>query len=247
MKQWGWAAVGLGVYAIALLASTPASLLDAKLAHDSKGRIRLADAAGTIWSGSGQIEVRDAAGQSGIAKNLLWRVLPESFWRGRLLCDVELDRSSNRFPVSLSISRVEIGNLETSLPASALGLGIAKLAPLRLTGDVAVRVASMAIERGNMIGSLTLQWRDAGSILTPIAPLGTYELRLDGDGKTVHANLRTIQGPLDLDGKGTWAPGTSPAFLATARVPVEHQQQLGPLLRLIAVERSPGNFELALK
>ncbi len=247
MKQWHWAAIGLFIYVIALLASAPASLLDAKLRHDSKGRFRLADATGTIWSGSGQIEVRDAGGQSGIAKSLQWRLLPESFWRGRLLFDVELDRSAKRFPVRMSLSRIEIASLETNLPASALGLGIAKLAPLRLTGDVAVRVASLSIERGQMIGSLTLQWRDAGSVLTPIAPLGTYELRLDGDGTTVHANLRTIQGPLDLDGKGTWAPGANPAFLATARVAAEHQQQLGPLLRLIAVERSPGTFELVLK
>jgi len=76
--------------------------------------------------------------------------------------------------------------------------------------------------------------------------LGDYELRLDGEGATVHAYLRTIQGPLRLEGKGSWANGNHPVFLATARVPAQHQQQLAPLLRLIAVDRGEGSFELQL-
>ena len=43
------------------------------------------------------------------------------------------------------------------------------------------------------------------------------------------------------------APGRTaarPAMLATARVPAQHQEQLAPLLRLIAVERGAGSFEL---
>jgi len=36
----------------------------------------------------------------------------------------------------------------------------------------------------------------------------------------------------------------APRFLITARVPAQHQEQLAPLLRLIAVERGAGIFEL---
>ena len=127
-----------------------------------------------------------------------------------------------------------------------LGLGVPKLAPLGPTGDVLLHVASLTIERKEMRGNATLQWRDAGSVLAPISPLGDYELRLDGEGATVHAYLRTIQGPLRLEGKGSWANGNHPVFLATARVPAQHQQQLAPLLRLIAVDRGEGSFELQL-
>jgi len=61
----------------------------------------------------------------------------------------------------------------------------------------------------------------------------------------VHAALRTLEGPLQLEGKGTWSNGAAPSFLVTARVPAQHQEQLAPLLRLIAVERGAGNFELS--
>jgi general secretion pathway protein N len=97
-----------------------------------------------------------------------------------------------------------------------------------------------------MEGNATLQWLAAGSTLTPISPLGDYEVRLDGEGTRVHAFLRTLSGPLQLEGKGSWTHGANPAFLAMASVDPQHRQQLAPLLRLIAVERGQGSFELQL-
>jgi len=246
MKRRYLIAIGLFVYAAAVISTAPATLIDAGLQSASEGRLLLVEARGTLWSGSGQIEVRDSGGRSGIAKSLAWRFLPESLLRGRLVCDVELGQSGKRFPVTISLSRIEIANAEINLPAKVLGLGVPKLAPLGLTGDVLLRVASVSIKSKEMQGNATLQWLDAGSVLTPISPLGDYELRLDGEGATVHAYLRTIQGPLRLEGKGSWANGNHPVFLATAQVASQHQQQLGPLLRLIAVDRGEGSFEVQL-
>ena len=237
MKRRYLIAIGLFVYTVAVIATAPATLVDSGLQRASDGRLRLAEAQGTLWSGSGQIEVRDSGGRTGVAKSLAWRFLPQSLLRGHLVCEVELDQSARRFPVTISLSRIELSNADVSLPATVLGLGVPKLAPLGLTGNVLLHIASLTIERKAMQGNATLQWRDAGSVLTPISPLGDYELRLDGEGATVHAYLRTIQGPLRLEGKGSWENGRHPVFLATAYVAAQHQQQLGPLLRLIAVDR----------
>ena len=246
MKRRYLIAIGLFVYTVAVIATAPATLVDSGLQRASDGRLRLAEAQGTLWSGSGQIEVRDSGGRTGVAKSLAWRFLPQSLLHGHLVCEVELDQSARRFPVTISLSRIELANADVSLPATVLGLGVPKLAPLGLTGNVLLHIASLTIERKAMQGNATLQWRDAGSVLTPISPLGDYELRLDGEGATVHAYLRTIQGPLRLEGKGSWANGNHPVFLATAQVASQHQQQLGPLLRLIAVDRGEGSFELRL-
>ena len=247
MKRWGLLAIGLGVYALALIATAPATLMDAGLRRASDGRLRLAEAQGTLWSGSGQLEIRDAGGRTGVAKNFSWRVVPESLLRGHLVCEVGLEQATKRFPVTISLSRIELANADISLPAAALGLGVPKLAPLGLTGDVLIHVASLSIARDGMQGNATLQWRAAGSALSPVSPLGDYELRLEGEGSAVRVSLRTLQGPLQLDGKGSWTHGNSPAFLATASVPPQYQEQLAPLLRLIAVERGEGSFELQLK
>ena len=246
MKRWSLAAIGVCAYALALIATAPATLVDAALNRASNGTLRLADARGTLWSGSGQIEIRDAGGRTGAAKNIAWRIPPESLLRGNLVCDIGLEQAARRFPVTLSLSRIELANADLTLPAAVLGLGMPRLAPLGLTGDVVIHVANLSIARDTIVGNATLQWRTAGSALSPVSPLGDYEIRFDGEGAMVRAVLRTLEGPLQLDGNGTWSRGYRPAFLAMARVPAQHQQQLAPLLRLIAVERGAGNFELQL-
>jgi hypothetical protein len=247
MKRWSLVTIGLVAYMLGVIATAPATLVDAGLQRISQGKLRLVEAQGKLWSGSGQIEIRDAGGRTGIAKSIAWRILPASLLRGHLVCEVELEQTRQSFPVTISLSRIELANADIGLPAAALGLGVPKLAPLGLSGELLLHVASLTIERGQIQGSASLQWRDAGSVFTPISPLGDYEASFDGVGATVNVLLRTLHGPLQLDGKGSWANGGSPNFLGIARVPPQHQQQLDPLLRLIAVESGSGSFTLQLK
>ena len=241
-------ALGLGSFAAAFVAASivlaPATLIDSRLASASDGRLRLASAEGTLWSGAGWIEVRHADGRAGVARRIVWRVLPESLLRARLAAEVQMDQAAKPFHLTMSFSRIEITQAGITVPAAALGLGVPRLAPLRLTGEVRVAIPQLSLERGRMDGEVTLQWHAAGSALTPISPLGEYELRLKAAGAAVHATLRTLEGPLQLDGEGDWSGRGPPRFLATASVPEAQQEQLAPLLRLIAVERGAGSFEV---
>lgn len=245
MKRWIPAAFALAAYVAALAALAPATLIDARLQRMGEGTLRLAEARGSLWSGAGWIEVRDAHGKAGIARRLSWRVQPWSLLRGRLVADVELDQAASRFPVTISPSRLEVGAVRVRLPAAALSLGMPKLAPLRLTGDVLVDISQLSLEPGRIQGAATLQWRAAGSALTTVSPLGDYEVRFSAAGRAVHAALSTLEGPLQLEGHGTWSRGAPPKFAATARVPAAQQDQLAPLLRLIAVEHGAGRFEIS--
>jgi general secretion pathway protein N len=249
--RWAAPLIGSSTFAAALIASlivlAPATLIDARLALISAGRLRLAEAQGSLWAGEGWIEIRDADGKAGVAKRIAWRVLPRSFLRGRLVAEVELDQAVKPFPVTLSLSRIEILDAGITLPAAALGLGMPKLAPFRLTGDMLVKIPRLSLERGRMDGDATLQWRAAGSALTPISPLGDYQVQFKAAGRAMQAALSTLEGPLQLDGKGAWSNGSPPNFLATARVPAQLQEQLSPIFRLIAIERGPGTFDLQLK
>ena len=242
--RWRALAIGLAFYAAGLIAMAPATLLDARLAQAFDGRVRLADARGTIWGGSGRLEVRDAQGRSAYASALAWQFSPASFLRARLVYDVALGRPAIRFQVAASPSRVELASINVQVPAEVLGLAVPKLAVLELSGDLRFQARNLTLGNGYLRGDATLQWLDAGSALTPVSPLGRYEFRVDGNGSSGQALLRTLQGPLSLDGKAEWGPGVAPRLAATARVPPRYRDQLSPLLRLIAVERGPGQFEV---
>ena len=52
-----------------------------------------------------------------------------------------------------------------------------------------------------------LRWRDAATALAPVNPVGSYVLRLQGDGKSGGAlALSTESGLLDVSGQGSLSP-----------------------------------------
>lgn len=246
MTRWmlvGWLC---GFFALALTATAPATLLDAHLQDTSDGRLRLAEARGTLWSGAGVIEIRDERGRSALAQPVTWRFRPLGLMRAQLAYDVEMARGSPPFPVALTWSGIELADADISLPAMALGQAAPKLAVLGLTGDIHLQIPALAIGRSSVRGNATLQWRNAGSALSPVSPLGGYELRITAEGAAIRTVLRTLQGPLQLEGNGLWTTDGLSVFRATARMSAELQPQLAPFLRLIAVERGDGSFELKI-
>jgi general secretion pathway protein N len=247
--RWRAAALGTGAFCAGAFATAialaPATLVDAQLSAASGGRLRLAQAQGSVWAGAGWIEVRDAHGTAGVAKRLAWRVLPWRLLRGELVAEANLGGAARPFPVTVSFTRVAIARAAFELPAAALAHAIPELAALGLSGELQVDIPSLSLGRERMQGGATLRWRAAASSLVAVAPLGDYEVRLSADGPAVHAALSTLAGPLALEGKGSWSADAEPSYLATARVPAPLQEELAPLLRLIAVERGAGRFEIS--
>jgi general secretion pathway protein N len=245
---WRSIAAGVGVtlaaYVLFLVVLAPATLLDGGLQNATGGTLRLAQAHGTLWSGNGRLEVRDKNGQGGVGKDLSWTLQPRALWRGRLDFEVAVDHATGRFPVRISASGIEMSNADFSLPASALGMAVPRIAPLGPRGDLIFHVAKFSAAGDKVSADAVVTWKDAGSALTPIAPLGTYELRLDDAAGYLKATLRTRSGPLRLDGGGSWRGSGPLTFSATARVDARHRPQLAPLLRLIAIERGDGDFAL---
>jgi len=244
-RAGAWAA-GLGAYLAGLIVIAPATLADAGLQRASHGRMGIAEAHGTLWSGAGQLEIRDANRRTGISQGVTWRFLPEDLLRGRLAWTIEQGASRGPITVAVSSAGIELANVDIQLPAAVLGLAVPRLAPLKLRGDLHIRANRVGVDGNHPRGDATLQWRSAGSPLTPVEPLGDYELRLEEEGAGVRMSLRTLQGPLQLDGSGNWTNGHAPRLQATARIPAELEPQLAPLLRMFSVERGKGLFELRL-
>lgn len=239
-------AAGLCAYAMCLFILAPATLLDAGLQRASNGRLRLAEARGSLWSGTGQFEIRDATGRSGVSRDLAWHFQPQSLLHGRLGFAVDLGQAAKRFSLNISPWGLEIADADFVFPAAALGFVLPKLALLAPTGDLLVHMPKISFAHDAMRGNLLVEWRNAGSSLTPVSPLGDYELRLAGEADGLNASLRTIRGPLHLEGKGSRGKSGPPVFFVTARIEAQYERQLAPFLRLIAIERSDGSFELQL-
>jgi len=230
------------MYIIALVVSAPATLLDSLLQHVTEEKCHLAEAEGSLWNGKGELAIYNAQGRPQLAKKIQWNFQADALWKGNLGYQVSLDGdSSAQFPVTISWSQMELGKLNTRLPADILGVAIPTLAALGLSGDLQLHIRHLVLKENHTAVNATLQWLAASSQLAPVSPLGDYELVIEGDGLQVQTTLRTLHGPLQLDGKGS-----ATTFMATAHVPPPLKPTLGPFLRLIGVEHSDGSYALTI-
>jgi general secretion pathway protein N len=239
--------LGAAAYSLVLVFTAPATLVDAAVRRASDGMLRVAEAQGSIWSGAGQLELLDKQRHTGIAKGVSWHLLPGSLWGGRPVYEIQLADAATPARMTMSPSRVDLANVVVELPAGAIVLATPKLMPAQLTGDMSISASDVAIDRNGVRGSVTLRWHNAGSALTPVAPLGEYELQIVSEPTGTHATLRTLKGPLELTGEGSWLRPNPPVFSTMARVPPQYLEQIAPVLRLIGSEIGNGTFRLALR
>jgi general secretion pathway protein N len=234
---WGLLAV-LAVI-VTILAFLPAAWLGPMVERQTGGRLTLGDAQGTLWRGSAF--VGGAPGQGGAVTPLLpgrfsWRLSPLV-----LLGQVNVDLANPQalaqpVRVSGSWSQWQVSAGELLLPAEGLsGLG-APLNTLAPSGIIKLSWNLLDIARQGQAVTLTgrtvLSLGDMGSRMSPIKPLGSYELAMDWRGSRADLNLRTVRGALLLSGSGALENGRL-RFSGQAAAADGYEDTLGNLLNLL--------------
>lgn len=237
--------VGLTVVAVAvtILVFLPAAWLGPMVERQTGGRLTLGDAQGTLWRGSAF--VGGAPGEGGAVTPLLpgrfsWRLSPLVLF-GQVSMELANDKAlAQPVRISGSWSQWQVSAGELLLPAEGLaGLGapLNTLAPsgvIRLSWnllDIARQGQAVAVQ-GRTVLSLT----DMGSRMSPVKPLGSYELAMDWRGQRADLGLRTVRGALLLSGSGTLENGRL-RFSGQAQAAEGYEDSLGNLLNLLGQRR----------
>lgn len=237
---------GLAAVVAVLLAQAPASLADVALDRATQGRVRLADATGTIWNGRGRLLLADIAeartdrapglrAASGVIVpgSFAWRLAAWPLLVGVL--DARVEHDSMRQPVLLTGRpgelRATAGSL--SLPPVALDRLGSPWNTIRPTGALAVSWDNVTVRAGRFDGRASVELSQAASALTPVRPLGAYRIDVVGSGARAQVTMNTLSGPLRLDGSGTWEARNGLRFTAYATVDESERARLMPLLGLL--------------
>jgi len=238
---WG-ALVALAVL-VTILAFLPAAWLGPMVERQTGGRLTLGDAQGTLWRGSAF--VGGAPGEGGAVTPLLpgrfsWRLSPLVLF-GQVSMDLANDQALAQ-PVRItgSWSQWQVSAGELLLPAEGLsGLG-APLNTLAPSGVIKLSWNLLDIARqGQMVavsGRTVLSLSDMGSRMSPVKPLGSYEMAMDWRGQQADLVLRTVRGALLLSGNGALENGRL-RFSGQAQAAEGYEDTLGNLLNLLGQRR----------
>ncbi|MEX2131798.1 MAG: type II secretion system protein N [Pseudohongiellaceae bacterium] len=246
MSRLPLAVAVLSIFLLLLLFTAPATLLDAELHDLTQGKIRLVDAQGSVWSGNGQLEIRDAGGAAVMNRALSWELDKSRLLLARLSGRFQVYPQPQSSTLSLDFSSLAISDIDLSLPATALALLLPAAKGYGVGGTLSLHGDTLIFRRTDTEGKIRLRWQDASSVLAPIAPLGSYELWLEGVPAPglFNLSLQTLDGPLQLNGSGSFGINRPPGFTVSAQLPPAEYDSLAPFLRLIAVEATDGSFML---
>ena len=243
--RWGLAGTVLSA-AAALLAFAPAAWLAAALASSSGERLLLADARGTVWSGSAVVVLTGGTGShdaSALPGRLHWSLALDGAalaLRARQACCINGDLrlllrpGLGRFRIELPASTGAIGQW----PAAWLtGLGT-PWNTMQPTGSLQLSSPGLTLESvaGHWLftGAADLELNAIASRVSTLDVLGSYRVRLQGDagGSGATLQLSTVSGPLQLSGSGQWAASRL-RFAGQASAEPGSEPALNNLLNLI--------------
>jgi general secretion pathway protein N len=242
-----WAIGGLLVGTLAaLVAFAPASWLAQAVTSASNGHVLLADARGTVWSGSALAVLTGGPGSrdaSALPGRIDWTLGLKGLaleLRARHACCLNgtasllLRPGFGRVSATLAPGAGWIGQW----PSAWLGGLGTPWNTMQLGGAVRLASPGLTIEsvqgRWRVNGRADIDLLDVSSRLSTLETLGSYRLTLSGDagGGPSQLNLSTQQGALQLSGNGTVGAG-GVRFRGEARAEGGDEAALANLLNII--------------
>jgi general secretion pathway protein N len=219
LGRWPTALVAVGALftaLVVLILSAPASFADVGLNEATEGRLRLADASGTLWRGKGKLVLADLGADVASdvkSQTVTGLVLPGEFeWTiaglplflGRinaqmsgvgLITPIQLEGGLNE--LKISASRLVLPTVDLSRMGSPWNT-------FKPQASLDVRWDNMVLRQGQFDGKAAFELKDIASALTSVRPLGSYRVDVVGSGASADVKLLTTQGPLNLTGNGVW-------------------------------------------
>lgn len=245
-----WLLAGMASVALTMAMFFPASWLAAMVERQSAGRLTLGDAHGTLWRGAAFIG--GAASGSDAVTPLLpgqftWRISPMVLL-GRV--DVELENAaalSQPVNVSGSWQQWQVSPGAILLPAERLAALGSPLNTVQPSGQMRLSWDVLQLERNNgkieMTGAMNLEMNDIASRLSPVKPVGSYHLALDWRGLQASVRLKTVSGPLLLNGSGMVSDGRL-QFSGQAEAEAGQEERLANFLNLLGQRRQEGGKDV---
>ncbi|HYD81205.1 MAG TPA: type II secretion system protein N [Paucimonas sp.] len=242
-----WLSAALLSIALTILAFCPAAWMAAIVERQTGGRLTLGDAQGTLWRGSAFI------GGAPSGSDPVAPLLPGRFsWRlspAVLLGSVDLDLENpaaltQAVKIAGNWSHWQVSGSAILLPAERLSALGAPLNTVQLSGQMRLSWTPLQItrqgQRVDVTGVMNLRMDDIASRLSPVKPLGAYDMTMEWRGQEARLTLKTLKGPMLLSGTGALNNGRL-QFSGRAEAEAGQEERLAVLLNLLGQRRREGN------
>jgi general secretion pathway protein N len=233
---------------VGALFALPASYLAHALNQWSQGRVLALDTRGTIWNGRARLALR-SGGQTETTRvamlpgELHWR-LGQIHWFEPAV-ELKLHGQpliAQGFSVWISPNTAWLTPGALYMPAELLeGLG-APFNSLKPGGELWLSWVQASFESDLSRLQAVVEWSHAQSILSKVAPLGSYRMAITAQEGQGWLELTSLSGPLLLSGKGQWNRGRW-QMTGVARAEPEQREALASFMTVLGPQQSDGSVQ----
>lgn len=237
------AALGALAYAAILVATTPATVLAARVLADTQGEVQLIDARGSLWRGEAKARVFPRRGPPVDIEALSWSFRASRLLAGRVSFDVRLAAAGLQAELEAARSPTawQLRDLLVRGDASGLATLAPILAALRPAGAIRLDAARLDWDGEQLRGEAVAEWSAAAVGWSEVRPLGSYRANLLAPREgPAQVTVATLEGPLRITGRGTLTPPSSLTFHGEARADAPQAQALAPLMAMLGARRPDG-------
>ncbi len=244
--RWAIAGAVLGLL-LALIVFAPAAWLAGAVASATQQRLLLADARGTVWTGSAVVVLTGGEGSrdaSSLPGRLGWTLRPAGLGLTLRLEQACCLNGSVALRVQPGFGRTTYTLVPPTgwvgqWPSAFLGGLGTPWNTMQLGGSARLVSPGLKLEsvqgRWLVDGRADVELVDVSSRLSTLESLGTYRMSLSGDASNPGISLLTLttqEGALRLSGSGTLGPAGL-RFRGEARAGAAEEQALSNLLNII--------------
>jgi len=231
-----YCAAGALAYLVALSAMLPASWISRALERASQDRLLVRAPAGNLWAGNARVYARERSGPPLELGELRWKTAWSGLLAAKLASDVAFGDAERPVHVELSLAGLSVQGLDLALPGRVLASFVPGLETLGPGGELRVRSESLRVDDDSILGVAEIEWRQVRLSRAPGLDLGSHVAKLRGAGSRVDIELATLEGPLRLNGKGSWNREAGLKMTGSAEHAAQAPPELPQFLRAVCTE-----------
>lgn len=225
------------VFIVTLIRNVPTWVLGNAISHYSSEKVKLYNQTGTFWNGSGLLVANDPHTTHSAPLLLIdWKIklgLKKFIAINFNIGDTQIAE------VYLNSKGINLDNLNLSLSLSQVSQLSGVIKDLGLSGNMHLTASHLAIGK-IFTGNFNIDFTDISSSLSPVNPLGNYQIDLDAatGNITVHTNGDST---LILNGSGNMNSLTLNAKIAPSKT--EKMQQF---ITVMGIPKPDGSYEMKI-
>jgi hypothetical protein len=236
--------------AAAVAVEAPATLVDRQLDSLTGGRMRVADAVGTIWNGSGALILLPYAARVPVQ----WHIDTLPLLRSRLSGTLASDAAeSSQATFDLGSDDFAVRRFAIAFPAEALLRATAAPAAVTAAGGIVdLRADAFAMRRGLFEGGFIARWQGASLPgPRPEVRIALGDIRLEGlaNGGEIKGALSNVAGDIEITGTlilaATGAARVEARLKPRAGLDAERSSAITGALSMLGSADDSGGFRVA--